>query len=166
MVPIYDFSHRNLANTFHREIDMSVLIEKGDAAGAAVLRISLGVMFLAHSVVLKLFTFGLAGTAGYFASLGLPATFAYLVFAAEAIGGALLIANVATGWVSLALIPVLAGAFWVHAGNGWVFSAAGGGWEYPLFLIVVSAVVALQAFAVNARTAGKPAALGNVVHQA
>jgi putative oxidoreductase len=145
---------------------MSALIEKGDAAGAAVLRVSLGVMFVAHSVVLKLFTFGLAGTAGYFASLGLPASLAYVVFAAEAIGGALLIANVATGWVSLALIPVLAGAFWVHAGNGWVFSAAGGGWEYPLFLIVVSAVVALQAFAASARTVSKPAALGNAVHHA
>ena len=31
----------------------------------------------------------------------------------------------------------------MHAGNGWVFSAPNGGWEYPLFLIVVSLVVAL-----------------------
>ena len=45
--------------------------------------------------------------------------------------------------VALALVPVLAGALWVHAGNGWVFSAANGGWEYPLFLIVVSFVAAL-----------------------
>jgi putative oxidoreductase len=126
---------------------MSAFLIKGDAAGAALLRISLGVMFLTHSVVLKLFTFGLAGTAGYFESIGLPAVLAYAVFAAEAVGGALLLANVATAWVSLALIPVLAGALWAHAGNGWVFSAAGGGWEYPLFLIVVSVVVALQSVA-------------------
>jgi putative oxidoreductase len=146
---------------------MSTLLDKGDATGAALLRISLGVMFLAHSVVLKLFTFGLAGTAGYFASIGLPASLAYAVFAAEAIGGALLIANVATAWVSLALIPVLAGAFWVHAGNGWVFSAAGGGWEYPLFLILVSVVVSLQAFAVRSRNiAGTPAVLGRAAQQA
>jgi putative oxidoreductase len=146
---------------------MSALINRGDATGAALLRISLGVMFLAHSVVLKLFTFGLAGTAGYFASIGLPASLAYVVFAAEAIGGALLIANVATAWVSLALIPVLAGAFWVHAGNGWVFSAAGGGWEYPLFLILVSVVVSLQAFAARSRsTASTPAVLGSVAQQA
>lgn len=124
---------------------------KASAVAAALLRVSLGVMYLTHSVVLKLFTFGLAGTAGYFASLGLPPATAYLVFAAEAVGGVLLLANVATGWVSVALIPVLAGALWVHAGNGWVFSNAGGGWEYPLFLILVSVVVALQAFA--ARTA-------------
>jgi putative oxidoreductase len=143
-----------------REIVMSVLFIKGDAAGAALLRISLGIMFLAHSVVLKLFTFGLAGTAGYFASIGLPPALAYVVFAAEAVGGGLLLANVATGWVSLALIPVLAGALWVHAGNGWVFSAAGGGWEYPLLLIIVSVVVALQAFA--ARGTGAPAAIGSL----
>jgi putative oxidoreductase len=31
----------------------------------------------------------------------------------------------------------------VHAGNGWVFSAPNGGWEYPLFLIVVSFVQAM-----------------------
>lgn len=126
---------------------MSELIAKGGTAANNLLRVSLGVMYLTHSLVLKLFTFGLAGTAGYFASIGLPPALAYLVFAAEAVGGVLLLANVATGWVSLALIPVLAGAFWVHAGNGWVFSNAGGGWEYPLFLIVVSVVVALQAFA-------------------
>ena len=40
----------------------------------------------------------------------------------------------------------------MHSGNGWVFSAAGGGWEYPLFLIVVSVVVALRAFAARAAT--------------
>jgi putative oxidoreductase len=31
----------------------------------------------------------------------------------------------------------------VHSGNGWVFNAPNGGWEYPLFLIVASGVVAL-----------------------
>jgi putative oxidoreductase len=143
------------------------ILEKGGAASAALLRITLGVMYLTHSIVLKVFTFGLAGTAGYFASLGLPAATAYLVITAEVVGGLLLLANVRTAWVSLALLPVLFGALWVHSGNGWVFSAAGGGWEYPLFLIVVSLAVALQAFAV--RTAGAPAtvrALGSAMPQA
>lgn len=126
---------------------MSALIEKGNGAAAGLLRISLGVMFIAHSVVLKLFVYGLAGTAGYFESIGLPGFLAYVVFAAEAIGGVLLLANIATGWVSLGLVPILVGALWAHAGNGWVFSNANGGWEYPLFLIVVAVVVALQAFA-------------------
>lgn len=125
---------------------MTALLERSAGAATSLLRISLGIMYLTHSVVLKLFTYGLAGTAAYFASIGLPPGLAYVVFAAELAGGVLLLANVATAWVSLALIPVLAGALWAHAGNGWVFSNAGGGWEYPLFLIAVSIAVALQAF--------------------
>jgi putative oxidoreductase len=136
-----------------------------NSSAAALLRVSLGVMYLTHSVVLKLFTYGLAGTAGYFASIGLPAGLAYVVFAAEAVAGVLLLANVATAWVSLALVPVLGGALWAHAGNGWVFSNAGGGWEYPLFLIVVSVVVALQAFATRAVAERRPA-LGSAAHPA
>jgi putative oxidoreductase len=143
------------------------ILEKGNVVSAALLRITLGVMYVTHSIVLKVFTFGFAGTAGYFASLGLPSATAYVVIAAEAVGGILLLANVRTAWVSVALLPVLVGALWVHSGNGWVFSAAGGGWEYPLFLIVVSVAVALQSFA--ARTAGEPATspkLGSAVAQA
>jgi putative oxidoreductase len=110
---------------------------------ALLLRVSLGVMYVAHSLILKVLTFGWDGTVQFFVSLGLPAAVAYLTFWGELIGGALLIAGLGSRLVSLALVPVLAGALWVHAGNGWVFSAANGGWEYPLFLIVVSFVVAL-----------------------
>jgi hypothetical protein len=52
-----------------------------------LLRVSLGVMYLVHSIVLKLWTFGLAGTADYFESIGLPGWLAYVTFAAEAVGG-------------------------------------------------------------------------------
>ena len=57
---------------------------------AFVLRIALGVMFVAHSVGLKAVGFTLPGTAGFFRSLGLPAALAYAVFAMEAdpLGGA------------------------------------------------------------------------------
>jgi putative oxidoreductase len=114
-------------------------------AGNALLRISLGLMFIAHGLILKFFTFTLAGTAQYFESIGLPGPLAYVVFALETVGGVLLLINYRTRWVALGLIPVLLGALWVHIGNGWEFSNAGGGWEYPLYLIVISAVVALQA---------------------
>ena len=50
---------------------MSTSIGKGGDAASLLLRVSLGVMYLTHSIVLKVFTFGFAGTAGYFASLGL-----------------------------------------------------------------------------------------------
>ena len=98
--------------------------ERNKEYGIALLRISLGVMLIAHSVVLKYFTFTLAGTAGYFESIGLPGLLAYVVFGMEAVGGVLLVLGVRTREVSAALIPVLAGALWVHSGNGWVFSSA------------------------------------------
>jgi putative oxidoreductase len=114
-----------------------------EAYGILLLRVSLGLMFIAHSLVLKWLTFTLAGTAQYFESLGLPAALAYATFWAELAGGVLLVLGVQSRWVALALLPVLLGALWVHAGNGWVFSGAGGGWEYPLYLIVLSVAQAL-----------------------
>lgn len=125
--------------------------------GALVLRVALGAMFIAHSVVLKYFTYTLAGTAQYFESIGLPAALAYIVFALEAVGGVLLVLGIRTRWVALGLVPVLIGATWAHIGNGWVFSNPNGGWEYPLFLIVASIVVALQADTTSGREAA-PAA--------
>lgn len=109
----------------------------------ALLRISLGVMFIAHSVILKGMVYGLDGTAGYFQSIGLPAGLAYVVFWMEAIGGVLLAFGVAARSTALALLPILVGALWAHAGNGWVFSNQNGGWEYPLYLIVLSVAQAL-----------------------
>ncbi len=109
----------------------------------ALLRVSLGAMFIAHSLVLKAYTYTLAGTAAYFASIGLPPELAYVVFWMELVGGVLLIAGVGSRWVALALLPILIGALWVHAGNGWVFSNANGGWEYPLYLVVISIAQAL-----------------------
>ncbi|WP_374377177.1 DoxX family protein [Dongia sp.] len=117
--------------------------QKNAQIAAFALRVSLGVMYLAHSIILKYLTFTLAGTAQFFESLGLPAALAYLTFAAEALGGLALVLGFKSRIVSIALLPVLLGAFWVHSGNGWVFSAANGGWEYPLFLIAISGVVAL-----------------------
>jgi putative oxidoreductase len=110
--------------------------------GATLLRLALGVMFLAHAG-LKVFTFGMAGTVQFFLSVGFPAWTAYAVVAAETAAGVLLVLGVWTRWVSLALLPVLIGAATVHWGNGWVFTAPNGGWEYPVFLAVASVVQAL-----------------------
>jgi putative oxidoreductase len=111
--------------------------------GALVLRVSLGVMFLAHSVYLKAVVFTLPGTAQFFQSIGLPGFLAYAVFAAEAAGGILLILGVKTRIVAALLVPVLIGATWAHAGNGWLFTNKDGGWEYPLFLAFATAAQAL-----------------------
>ena len=127
---------------------ISINVSKAETTGTAaygvlLLRISLGVMFLAHSVVLKGMTYGLPGTAKFFESIGLPGPLAYVVFAMEAVGGALLVLGVKTRWVAAALMPVLVGATWTHAGNGWVFNAPNGGWEYPVFLAIASVVLVL-----------------------
>lgn len=99
---------------------------------ALLLRVGLGIAFLAHGL-LKVFVFTIPGTVGFFESLGLPGVFAYLVILAEIGGGAALILGLWTRLVSLLLVPVMLGALWAHAGNGWVFSAEGGGWEFPAF---------------------------------
>lgn len=109
------------------------------ATAALLLRLSLGTMFIAHAL-LKYFVFTLPGTAQFFGSLGLPPVLGYAVFAAELVGGVLLLLGVHTREVALALLPVLLGATWAHVGNGWVFSAPNGGWEYPGFLSLAAIV--------------------------
>ena len=100
---------------------------------AFVLRISLGVMFIAHAA-LKYYVFTMPGTVQFFQSIGLPGALAYITVWAEFLGGVLIVAGLYSRWVSAALVPVLLGATWAHSGNGWVFTAANGGWEYPSFL--------------------------------
>jgi putative oxidoreductase len=110
---------------------------------ATILRVSMGVLFLAHAG-LKLFILTPAGTVGYFASLGLPGPLAYLVIAAEFLGGIALILGAYTRWVSLALVPILLGSIYVpHGAAGFFFSNEGGGWEFPAFWAVALVVQAL-----------------------
>jgi putative oxidoreductase len=131
------------------------------AYAALVMRVGLGTMFVAHAL-LKIFVFTIPGTVQFFQSLGLPAALAYLTIAAELIGGLMLVAGIKTRLVSAVLLPVLLGALWAHAGNGWVFSAPNGGWEYPAFLALASVVQILLgdgAFALSRRGTQPVAAL-------
>ena len=112
------------------------------AYATLLLRLSLGVMFIAHGL-LKVLVFTPAGTVGYFASLGIPEAFAWLTMAAELGGGLLLLLGVQVRWVALLQLPVIVGALVVHSGNGWLFSSANGGWEFPAFWVVAQLVMAL-----------------------
>lgn len=103
-----------------------------------ILRVSLATVLLAHSLYLKLVVFTLAGTAQFFGSIGLPEVLAYIVFAAETVAGLALLLGFKTRFFSAVVIPILLGATWVHASNGWLFSNTGGGWEYPLLLTVMA----------------------------
>ncbi|MDT3684054.1 MAG: DoxX family protein [Pseudorhodoplanes sp.] len=115
--------------------------DPGDLA-AFILRVSLGVLFLAHAG-LKIFVFTLPGTAAYFAAQGFPGWTAYAVVAGELAIGAGLILGILVRVASIASLPILVGALAVHLPNGWVFSAPNGGWEFPALWIVLAVVQAL-----------------------
>ena len=105
--------------------------------GILLLRLALGVMFFAHGFILKFWTIGMEGTVRFFAVLGFPGWLAWLTAIAETVGGIMLVLGIQTRWVALALLPVTLGALWVHSGNGWLFESRHGGWEFPLYLVVL-----------------------------
>ncbi|WP_437616359.1 DoxX family protein [Erwinia sp. V71] len=110
---------------------------------ALVLRIALGILFLAH-FGLKFFVFTPAGTAKFFASLGLPGGLAYLTMAVELLGAIALILGIYARIAAVVLIPILLGAiFTVHGPAGFFFTNENGGWEFPAFWIVGLIALAL-----------------------
>lgn len=111
--------------------------------GTALLRVSLGALFLAH-VALKIFVFTIPGFVAYFATLGLPAVAAYGVIALELIGGLALVLGLYAPWVAIPLaLEMLGTIVMVHGHNGWLFTNAGGGWEYPAFWAISLVVLSL-----------------------
>jgi len=118
---------------------------------ALLLRVSLGLLFLAHGGM-KIFTFTIPGTVQYFESIGYPGSFAYLVILGEVGGGLALILGAWTRVIALALLPIMVGATLQHVGNGWMFAKTGGGWEFPAFwtvMLLVQALLGSGAYAVK-----------------
>ncbi|TWI48247.1 putative oxidoreductase [Pseudomonas duriflava] len=109
---------------------------------AFIMRVALGIMFLAHGLT-KLLVFTPAGTAGFFESVGFPGFLAFPVIAFEVFGGLLLIFGIYARWVAAVAVVQLFVAATVHFGNGWSFTNANGGWEYPIYLSITALVVAL-----------------------
>lgn len=124
---------------------------------ALLLRLSLGLLFLAHAG-LKLFVFTPAGTAKFFGSVGLPSELAYVIIAAEVLGGIALILGIWTRVVAIAATPILLGAiFTVHGAAGFFFNNPQGGWEYPAFwtiALIVQALLGDGAYALRGSRAG------------
>lgn len=107
---------------------------------ALLLRWSLGIMFIAHAL-LKWRVFTIPGTVAMFRSIGLPGWFAYVVIAAELVGGLCLILGIAPRYIALLLIPLVVGTIvTMHGKNGWEFTNKGGGWEFPAFWAATLAV--------------------------
>jgi putative oxidoreductase len=109
---------------------------------ALVIRLALGIMFLAHGLT-KVLVFTPAGTVGFFQSIGFPGFLAYPVMAFEVIGGLMLVLGVYTRWVAALAVIQLFVASTVHFANGWSFTNPNGGWEYPIYLAITALVVAL-----------------------
>ncbi len=127
---------------------------------ALILRLSLGFLFLAHGLLLKVLTFTIPGTVAYFQSIGYPGIFAYFVIAGEIGAGLALILGFHTRIIALLAVPILIGATLQHIGNGWVFSGNGGGWEFPVFwtaTLFVQALLGDGAFAWRPSFGSKPA---------
>jgi putative oxidoreductase len=130
---------------------------KADLA-ATVLRVALGVLYLAHSLQ-KIFVFTLPGAAQFFVSIGFPGWLAYVTTFVELLGGIALLLGVQVRWVALVLLPFMLGALSVHLPNGWGFASPHGGWEYPAFwavTLVVQSLLGNGLFAVGGVKAASP----------
>jgi putative oxidoreductase len=131
---------------------------QGTDLSILLVRVSLGAILIAHSL-LKFFVFTLAGTAGFFESVGFPGWAAYLVAPLELLAGSLLIAGYKVKVVAAVVLPVLLGAAYVHLGNGWLFTNKNGGWEFPVLLVVLAFSLLVHDLQFSAL---RPTAIGKV----
>lgn len=99
-----------------------------------VLRISLGLIFLAHGLQ-KLS--GLEGIVKWFESIGLPPLLAYVVATIETVGGACLILGFFTRVAAAGISFVMLGAiFSVKISKGFI-----GGYEFDLSLLAIALIL-------------------------
>ena len=113
--------------------------DKADLA-MTIIRVIVGIAFFAHGWQ-KVFTFGFAGTGGFFESVGVPAAgfFAIVVSLLELLGGLALILGIGTRIVGLLLaIDMFTALLVVHLPNGFFVSENG----YELVLVLGTAALA------------------------
>jgi putative oxidoreductase len=109
--------------------------------GILVLRLGLGIMFIAHGLQKSFGLFGgpgIKGFSGMLSGLGFaPAIFwAYVAAYTELVGGILLIAGIQVRLVSsLLLILIITAAIKVHLGKG--FFLSNGGFEYTFVIAAI-----------------------------
>ena len=132
---------------------MSNIDERLSPYGALILRVGLGTIWIAHAL-LKWFIYTIPGFATWLGSQGLPAAFAWPVFTLEIVGGLAIVLGIYGRYIALLLIPILLVVTWTHYPNGWLHINPGGGWEFPVFLIIASLAYGLigeGAFALKSR---------------
>lgn len=114
-------------------------------AALLVLRVPFGASLAWHG--LNKVRGGIAGTAGWFASIGFrwPRLQAVLAAGTEIIAGLLLVLGLVTGPASAAMIALMVVAIaTVHWKVGYFIFLPNGGWEYCGSIIVVGAVISLM----------------------
>jgi len=117
-----------------------------------ILRLVLGVVFLAHGSQKMLGWFGgfgFHGTMGFFTHMGMPAPVAFLIISTEFFGGLGLIVGLLTRIAALGITGLMIGAiFMVHLANGffmnWMGTQKGEGFEYHLLVIAMAATLLLR----------------------
>lgn len=114
--------------------------------GLTILRVVTGLVFIGHGLPKFgiLGGAGLAGTAGFMESLGLPfpMLMAFLVASSEALGGLLLVIGFMVRPAAFTLvIAMLVATFLVHWDNG-MFGA--GGYQWSLMMAAAAAAIMLE----------------------
>ena len=116
--------------------------------GYALLRLTAGLMLMPHGAQ-KLFGmfggFGLEKTAGWFGTLGLPAspTLVLLVGITELLGGACIAAGFLTRfWATGAAIQLAVATVSVHWAKGYFITTGANGMEFALLWLVVMLALA------------------------
>jgi len=113
------------------------------AWGTTILRFVIGAIFIAHGA-LKVFSFGVAGTAAFFAQVGIPfaALAAPLVIALEFFGGFALVLGLFTRWIAIPLaVTMVVAIATVHLSAGFFLP---NGYEFALLVLAGTLALALQ----------------------
>ena len=133
---------------------------------ALVLRVSLGLLFIAHLYwKFAIHEGGFAKWWSNFATNGYPTFVPYYVLSAEILGALLLIPGIHTRWTSLYAVPLMLGAshFW-SVRKGFFFTE--GGCELPLVwavMLLVQSILGDGAFAVSVPSLLLPVAPASLV---
>jgi putative oxidoreductase len=106
-----------------------------------LLRVAIGVDWIVHAF-LKTYR-GMNTHEALLAKNGITPLLAWPTFSIEVIGGIAILLGWYTRQWSAFLLVFLAVVVWVKWPVGWLYSNAGGGWEYPLFWLVAQAALML-----------------------
>jgi putative oxidoreductase len=113
--------------------------------GALVLRVVLGVVYIAHAY-LALVVMGPAKAVEFQRAMHipLPEIGVWYLIVAHGLGGILLILGLLVRWAALANIPIMVGALWfVHLQQGFFILGNKNGYEYVLVLLGATIAQAL-----------------------